>query len=210
MDAATTPSPTTIPCPPAARQTLGADAPATLAAIGNPALLAAPPVALLCSARCPGSLILQTFDLARALRDARATVIGGFHTPLEQEALALLLRGDAPLIICPARGIGTLHLPTPWRAPLAAGRLLVLSPFPDSARRVTAGLATTRNRLVAALAECLLIPHADPAGRTAALARAALAGGKPTLTLADPANAHLIAAGARPIPPTPWPPTRSS
>ena len=83
-------------------------------------------LALFCSVKCPGNLILQTYDLACALRDAGVTVIGGFHSPMEKECLSLLLRGMQPVIICPARSIERLRLPTSWKALLAEDRLLLL------------------------------------------------------------------------------------
>ena len=65
--------------------------------IGNPDILKRPLVGLFCSIRCPGSVILRTYDLARALRDAGVPVIGGFHSPMEKECLDLLLRGRQPV-----------------------------------------------------------------------------------------------------------------
>ena len=59
------------------------------------------------------------------------TLIGGFHSPMEKECLDLLLRGSRPIIICPARSIDRMRIPKPWKAPLADGRLLVMSPFLD-------------------------------------------------------------------------------
>lgn len=40
-------------------------------------------LALFCSVKCPGNLILQTYDLAQRLRKSGVTVIGGFHSPME-------------------------------------------------------------------------------------------------------------------------------
>ena len=42
--------------------------------LGNPDILANQLLALFCSVRCPGDLILQTYDLARSLRDKGRTV----------------------------------------------------------------------------------------------------------------------------------------
>jgi predicted Rossmann fold nucleotide-binding protein DprA/Smf involved in DNA uptake len=53
-------------------------------------------------------------------------------------------------------------------APLAAGRLLMLSAFPPAERRITADLAARRNIIVSALAVETLIFHATPGGRLAA------------------------------------------
>jgi hypothetical protein len=47
----------------------------TIAALGSVTLLRSPLLALFCSIRCPGKLILETYDLARALRDAAVPII---------------------------------------------------------------------------------------------------------------------------------------
>ena len=176
--------------------------------IGDPALLDRKPVALFCSIQCPGDLILKSYDLARTLRAHPTTLIGGFQSPIEKEFLELLLRQPghpefaAPsAIICPARGLANMRIPRPWREPLAAGRLLLLSTFPDSIRRPTAAAAAQRNACVAALVHSILILHAAQGGKTETLCRQALAAAKPVYTLPSPHNAHLISLGAQPLPP---------
>ena len=164
---------------------------------GDLSLLDEPLTALFCSNRCPGDLILKTYDLARAMRDAGVPVIGGFQTPMERECLRLLLRGGQPVVVCPARGIGAMRIPRDWRPALDDGRLLVLSPFPAAVRRPTAELAARRNDLVAGLAAQVFIAHAAPGGKTEAFARKLAESGKPLLTLDSPANANLAAMGAR-------------
>ena len=176
------------------RAFLGADAPAAVTALGDLALLDSRPLAIFCSARCPGSLIVQASDLAHALRARGAAVIGGFHTPVEVACLEILLAGAGPLIVCPARGMYKT-IPAELRKPLAAGRLLLLSPFDETERHVTAELATYRNRFVAALADHVLFVHAAPGGKTEALAREVIGWGKPAYALAHEANAHLFALG---------------
>ena len=142
-----------------------------------------------CSVRAPGD----------ALRSAAVTLIGGFQSPMEKEFLDLLLRGSARVVVCPARGLGVMRIPKAWKAPLAAGRLLILSFFDDALRRPTAAVAAERNARVAALADRLLVAHAEPGGKTERLCRDALAGGKPVFTLESPDNAHLVALGAAPV-----------
>ena len=163
---------------------------------GNLNLLDVPLTALFCSNRCPGDLILKTYDLARAMRDAGMPVIGGFQTPMERECLRLLLRGSQPVVVCPARGIDNMRIPRDWRPALDEGRLLVLSPFPPTARRPTAELAAQRNDLVADLATQIFIAHAAPGSKTEAFARKLAEAGKPLLTLDSPANTNLVAMGA--------------
>ncbi len=152
------------------RKRMGADAPPELTALGNLGLLALPKTALFCSARCPGNVILPTYDQAAMWRDAGRCVISGFHSPVERECLQILLRGSQPIIICPARALPQ-RLPPDWKKPLAAGRLLILSVFAATASRITAELAARRNEFVAALADDVFIAHATAGGNLETLAR---------------------------------------
>ena len=169
---------------------------------GNLSLLDEPLTALFCSNRCPGDLILKTYDLARAMRDAGVPVIGGFQTPMERECLRLLLRGSQPVVVCPARGIDNMRTPRDWRPALDEGRLLILSSFPATARRPTLELAAKRNNLVASLASRVFIAHAAPGSKTEAFARKLAESGKPLLTLDSPANTNLVEMGAEIFDPT--------
>ena len=178
---------------------LGDRAPILIDALGNLEILGGRTLGLFCSVQCPGRLIVQTYDAVRALRDAGVTVIGGFHSPMERECLELLLRGAQPVIVCPARSIARMRLPPEWKGPLAERRLLLLSAFAEQDRRVTAELARERNRFVAAVADELLIANAEAGGKTEAFARDVAGWGKPLLTLADEANANLLALGATPL-----------
>jgi predicted Rossmann fold nucleotide-binding protein DprA/Smf involved in DNA uptake len=163
--------------------------------IGNLKILERRLLGFLCSTKCPGDAILQTYDLIRALRDASVTVIGGFHSPMEKECLDLLLRGKQPVVICPARSIVRLRLPTAWRRPLVEDRLLVLSPFEAKHRRPTAELAEQRNRFVAALSDEIFIAHAATGSKTEQFCRELLNEGKRVLTLQVDQNRHLLEAG---------------
>ena len=53
--------------------------------MGNPALLIGVLLEFFCSVRSPGDAFLKTYDLARALRSADVTTIGGFFSPMEKE-----------------------------------------------------------------------------------------------------------------------------
>ena len=181
------------------RERMGGEAPVQLIALGNVDLLALPSISLFCSARCPGHAILATYDQAAHWRDAGQCVVSGFHSPVEKECLRILLRGKSPIIICPARGMlrNIPADPVDCRAAFDDGRLLLVSPFPDNVRRVTAETATIRNRFVAALAATVAVAHAAPGSKIEALSLELLAKGKPLFTLDHPANAALIQAGAR-------------
>jgi len=63
--------------------------------------------------------------------------------------------------------------------PLREGRLLLLSPFSATPRRMTEETALTRNLVVAALAETVLVVHATPGNKTEAFCRELARWGKP-------------------------------
>jgi len=154
--------------PSALLERLGDKAPAILTVQGNLDLLTLPKTALFCSARCPGSAILAAYDQAAQWRDTGRCVISGFHSPVEQECLRILLRGKQPIIICPARALPK-RIPADWPKPLDDGRLLILSAFPTE-KRVTTDLAQRRNEIVAALADDHYFAHITPGGHAARLA----------------------------------------
>jgi len=147
------------------RERLGDAAPAELTTLGNLDLLALPNTGLFCSARCPGNVILSAYDQAARWRDAGRCIISGFHSPVEQECLRILLRGTQPIILCPPRAMPRRISPE-WRTPLAEGRMLILSGFAAAEKRITAELATRRNSLVAALADEVCFAHINPGGQT--------------------------------------------
>ncbi len=151
-------------------QRLGAATPSSLHVFGPVALLTAKKTALFCSARSPGDAILRAHDAARRMRDEGVTVISGFHSPIEKECLRILLRGKQPIVVCPARAIQAMRIPTECRAAFDAGRVLFLSPFAKEPRRVTKDSAARRNEFVAALADAAYIPHVSPGGQTARIA----------------------------------------
>ena len=156
-------------------------------------------IGFFCSVRCPGDIILKTYDLARALRETDMTIVGGFQSPMEKEFLDLLLRGAASVVICPARGLGNMRIPKGWEKPLDEGRLLLLSFFDDNIRRPTAAIAARRNAYVATLAACLLIAHAEKGGKIETLCKEALTERKSVFALDSPDNARLVEYGVVPV-----------
>ena len=152
--------------PPIILDRLGEKAPKTLTAIGPVENLANKKTALFCSARTPGEAILRAHDMARRLRDDGKTVISGFHSPIERECLSILLRGRQPIIICPARAIEKMRIPSEYRPAFEAGRILFLSPFAEKPKRMDRESAQYRNEMVAALADSVFLAYAQPGGNT--------------------------------------------
>ena len=174
-------------------------APKDIFALGNLDLLRQETIALFCSVKCPGNLILKTYDLARQLRDAGTAVISGFHSPMEKECLSLLLRGEQPIIWCLAKRLTPTRLPKEYANALSKGRLLMLSPFGEKIKRADENTARIRNEFVAALASRVFVAHAASGGKTEIFCRKVLGWGKPLLTFEDPYNISLLNLGARPL-----------
>jgi predicted Rossmann fold nucleotide-binding protein DprA/Smf involved in DNA uptake len=162
---------------------------------GNREILHRQRLGLICSVQCPGRVIIKAFDAIRELRDAGIVVAGGFHSPMEQDCLDFLLRGVQPVIVCPARGIGRMRLPAPWRKAVDSGRMLILSPFENIVTRTAKHHAQARNEFVATLSNALLVPHASPGGKAEALAMKVLEWKKPLYTLNED-SPNLFSLGA--------------
>jgi hypothetical protein len=170
-----------------------------LVAVGATMLLARPSIGLLCSVRCPGNLILATYDFARRTPPDGPTVIGGFHSPMERTCFDTLLARHVPVVCVPGRRLHQKGIPKAWLMASADGRLLVLSPFAESQRHVTRDLARQRNLLIAVLADMLFVPHAIRGGSTEAVVRTCLHRGKKVFTLVDEENDHLMRLGVQGI-----------
>lgn len=179
---------------------LGDCAPELVSVLGNLQLLQRKSLALFCSVKCPGALILQTYDLAQKLRQAGTTVIGGFHSPMERQCLSILLRSPQPVMVCPARGLPK-RTPPEFQRPLAEGRLLLLSPFAETVHRADEETADRRNCFVAALADEIFVAYAAPNSKTEFFCREIIGWRKPVYTFACDTNEELVTLGARPINP---------
>ncbi len=135
----------------------------SLKCIGNAALFDDAMTGLLCSRKCPADTILEAHERFKQwAADPGMTVVSGFHSPVEQECLRLLLKGQAKIIVCPAREIEHFRIPAAWRPALEAERMLIISMFKE--RRPSTQTINRRNEIVAELADELFIPYAQPGG----------------------------------------------
>ncbi len=175
---------------------LAGNAPKTITAIGNLEILQNKTLALFCSTKCPGNIILKTYDLMKRFRESGITVISGFHSPMERECLNILLKGKQLVIVCPARSIEGMRIKEEFRKPLDEGRLLVLSPFTEKVKRISSERALERNRFIAALADNIF---SSPNSKTELFCRNLLMWNKPLYTLDSETNSTLITIGAKPI-----------
>ncbi|WP_396432970.1 DNA-processing protein DprA [Limnohabitans sp.] len=136
--------------------------------LGNQALLDAPLTAFFSSRQCPGVAIRAAMSWALEQAQQRQPVVSGFHSLLEQSVLKVLLQARCPVVVVLARPVAGARLPTEWAEPLAQDRMAVVSAAASSGR-LTEELAAQRNEWVAALASQIVVAHASPGGRLAAL-----------------------------------------
>ncbi|KWT92177.1 DNA-processing protein DprA [Candidatus Magnetominusculus xianensis] len=132
--------------------------------LGNREILNHHKIAFLCSRRCPSVVILKTYDWAIEQRDKGNCVMSGFHSVIEKDVFHYLLKGSQPMIMVLARGMIKLIKPEIQNA-LDNGRLLIISPFNDSVTRPTSDTAATRNRIMADIADEIMVAHAEHEGK---------------------------------------------
>lgn len=134
--------------------------------LGCQALLGLPMTAFFASRQCPGIAIRAAMDWGLEQVRARQVVISGFHSPLEQSILHLLLQARSPVVMVLARPVSSSRLKPEWRAAVAEGYMAIVSTS-QKVERLTSERATQRNELVARLAKHVVIAHASMGGELA-------------------------------------------
>lgn len=131
--------------------------------LGNVALLDQPLTAFFASRQCPGSAIRAAMNWAVEQARGKHPVISGFHSPLEQSVLEVLLTAKAPCVIVIARKLEEAQFPPAWLQALEQGTAAVIGMTPTT-QRLTAELAARRNDWVAQRAARIVIAHAAAGG----------------------------------------------
>lgn len=136
----------------------------TLDFVGHSKIITYPKTAFLCSDTVPASAVLTCYDWAIEQREKGHCVISGFHSQLEKDVLHYLLEGQQPVMVVLARGFRQKREPAFEKA-LEQGRLLIITPFGKSVKRVSSQTAQIRNHLMTALADQITIGYASPGGQ---------------------------------------------
>ena len=136
-----------------------------IATLGDAAILGLPKVGFLSSRKVPPAAVMKCYDWATEMRDQGACVMGGFQSPLERDVLTFLLQGKQSVVWVLAHKLWSeKSIPKPYREPIAAGRLLVVSPVAQTAARVDARTAAVRNRYILEHSEKVVFAAIDPNG----------------------------------------------
>lgn len=134
--------------------------------VGSMALLEQPLTAFFASRRCSGRAIRAAMDWAVAQARAKIPLIGGFHSPLEQSVLEVMLAAHSPVVIVIARKLETAQLPAAWLEAAQAGAAAVVS-MDESQQRLTTELAMRRNHWIARHAAHIVAAEVSPDGSLA-------------------------------------------
>ena len=139
--------------------------PVQIAILGDTSILDLPKVGFLSSCKVPPAAVMKCYDWATEMRDKGVCVMGGFQSPLERDVLTFLLKGKQPVVWVLAHKLwAEKSIPKLYREPLAAGRLLVVSPVAQTATRVDARTAAIRNRYILEHSEKVVFAAIDPNG----------------------------------------------
>lgn len=105
-----------------------------------------------------------------ALEQARAktVVVSGFHSPLEESVLKVLMAARSPVVAVLARPLEGAKLPPEWAQPMAQGHMAVVC-MATRLKRLTQDAATTRNDHAAQLASGIVVAYASASGTLADL-----------------------------------------
>jgi predicted Rossmann fold nucleotide-binding protein DprA/Smf involved in DNA uptake len=134
-----------------------------LAGVGRQDLLATPMTAFFASRQCPGTAIRAAMDWALNQAREKNVVVSGFHSPLEQSVLKVLIAARSPAVVVLARPVGGAKLPPEWVEVVEQGTMAVVSAVATTTR-LTDEVATARNCLVAQLASGIVVAHASAGG----------------------------------------------
>lgn len=108
--------------------------------------------------------MLKCYDWVIAQREAGNCVISGFLSQIEKDVLQYLLKGTQPIIVALARGLKT-KLEPEFKKPLEQGRMLIITSFDKSVKRVTEQTAEIRNKLMLNLADDIAIGYTSKGGK---------------------------------------------
>ena len=140
----------------------------SLTGTGNANLLDLPMTAFFASRQCPGAAIRAAMDWALQQARAKAVVVSGFHSPLEQSVLKVLIQARSPVVAVLARPVSGAKLPPESLEPLNQSLMAVASANLTTTR-LTNEVAMARSNLVAQLATTIVEAHTSPGGGLASL-----------------------------------------
>jgi len=131
--------------------------------LGNKEILKNHKIGFLCSRKIPANIILKTYDWAIEQREKGVCVVSGFHSKIEKDVFHYLAKGKQPIILILARGFYK-RIPSQFIKLLDQNRLLIITQFDDSVKRITKETTFLRNQLIIEISDELKIPYSSKNG----------------------------------------------
>jgi predicted Rossmann fold nucleotide-binding protein DprA/Smf involved in DNA uptake len=185
--------------PPTSVNSIFGTKPAKLWCCGEPAILNRRLLGIISARQIDSDLGLKSAQLLKRLGSLEEVgFVGGWHSPLEEEALRILLAQAAPIVFCIPKSLNRFVLPLEIKNRVSQGQVLLLTHCSPKAKRISRDASIRRNQLVIGLATALLVLAAPPGSASLKLAKSALRLGKSVLTPEHRMNEELLASDALP------------
>ena len=179
-------------------QTVFDKKPSRLWYIGEPSLLNGEVLGIVSARKTEPDLALKTSQIMRELVSIDVALASGWHSPLEEEALHILLTHSSRIIFCLAKSLSRFIPPVEVGDLISQRRALLLTHCSPKANRISRDASLRRNRLVLGLSKGLLVLSAPVGSASFKLAQLAMNLGRPVFTPQHPINQGLIASGTLP------------
>ncbi|WP_286335412.1 MULTISPECIES: hypothetical protein [Bacteroidales] len=128
--------------------------------IGNNSLFGRRKIGFLAGSKIAPLSVLPTLDWASEIATREdVAVVSGFHSQLERQVLALLLKGKCGIICVLARSLYS-KVPTEYKSAFDCGRVLFITEEKQS--RATKESSHRRNKLIVFLSDELVTPDISP------------------------------------------------
>lgn len=173
--------------------------PPKLWGVGDPAILDYALLGIVSARHAHSDLVLKISELLKQLVSLKhVAFVSGWHSPLEEEALGVLLAQDAATVLCLAKSLDRFSPSSGVERRITDGKTLVLTHCSRKAKRITRNASLRRNELIVELTKALLVVSAPEGSATLSLAKSALRHRKVVITPEHPMNKELLASGALP------------
>jgi predicted Rossmann fold nucleotide-binding protein DprA/Smf involved in DNA uptake len=173
--------------------------PSKLWCSGEPAILTGKLLGIISARQIDSDLALKSSQLLKQLGFLKeVSFVSGWHSPLEEEALRILLAQGASIVFCVSKSLNRFSPPMELGSQVSQGDVLLLTHCSPKAKRISRDASIRRNELVIGLAAAVLVLSAPEGSASLKLAKSALLQGKPVLTPEHRMNKELLATGALP------------
>jgi predicted Rossmann fold nucleotide-binding protein DprA/Smf involved in DNA uptake len=166
---------------------------------GNRAILSRRLLGIISARQIDSDLALKNAQLLKELAFLNELAfVGGWHSPLEEEAFRILLAQMAPIVFCVPKALNRVVLSDDLERRVNQGQILLLTHCSPRAKRISRDASVRRNQLVSSLAAALLVLSAPAGSASLTLAKSALSCGQPVFTPEHRMNRDLLVCGAFP------------